>query len=171
MNTAQVLQLNLHQQLVGYIIGFHNGKNIVLFDQLFRDNPYRPTLSLMTAPQFPHSEQLLKKDWVTQQRLAPLFSNLLPEGALRTLLAQQLKIHTDHEFQFLSVLGQDLSGALTAQALAPENVPEWVQQHLHLSDVTQIVEHQVNQPYKFSLAGVQLKFSMQQNNQCFTLGA
>ena len=61
MNTAQVLQLNLHQQLAGYIIGFHNSKNIVLFAPLFRDNPDRPTLSLTTALQFPHSEQLLKK--------------------------------------------------------------------------------------------------------------
>ena len=66
-----------------------------------------------------------------------MFSNLLPEGELRTLLAQQLKIHTDCEFQFLSTLGQDLSGVLIVQALAPENVPEWVQQHLHLSNVTQ----------------------------------
>lgn len=108
MNKAMVLQLSLHQQHVGYVVGLNHAKNILLFDPLFRESPHRVTLGLITHPKFPHSEKLLQQSWVTHQRLAPLLSNLLPEGALRQLLTQQLKIHIYHEFQLLSALGQKI---------------------------------------------------------------
>ena len=40
------------------------------------------------------------------QKLHPTLSNLLPEGALRELIAQSLKVHVDNEFQILSYLGR-----------------------------------------------------------------
>nr|WP_208859648.1 MULTISPECIES: HipA N-terminal domain-containing protein [Pseudomonas] len=48
---------------------------------------------------------------MTWQKLYPLLSNLLPEGAMRDHLAQQLKIHPDNEFPLLAYLGEDLPGA------------------------------------------------------------
>ena len=82
------------------------------------------TFSLITHPDFPNAEKLLAKPWPKKQRLHPTLSNLLPEGALRELIAQRLKTHIDNEFQLLSSLGQDLPGALIATPLEPEEVPD-----------------------------------------------
>ena len=60
---------------------------------------------------------------MTKQRLHPVLSNLLPEGALRELIVQGLKTHSDNEFQLFSFLGHDLPGALIAEPLAPDDVP------------------------------------------------
>jgi serine/threonine-protein kinase HipA len=45
-------------------------------------------------------------------KLPPFFSNLLPEGALRELLARQLGLHGDREPHLLAHLGEDLPGAV-----------------------------------------------------------
>ena len=92
MSKVTILELSLHQQLVGYLAGFSDGKNVLLFADSFQANERRPTLGLITSPVFPNSKKLLAQDWVTRQRLHPMLSNLLPEGALRELLTQGLKI-------------------------------------------------------------------------------
>ena len=61
--------------------------------------------------------------WVRNQRLHPVLSNLLPEGSLRELIAQGLKVHIDNEIHILSYLGEDLPGAIEATPMEPENVP------------------------------------------------
>ncbi|GLR63587.1 hypothetical protein [Marinospirillum insulare] len=48
-----VLKLSLHGQLVGYLAGFQNGKNVFSFSEEFKENLSRPTLSLITHPTFP----------------------------------------------------------------------------------------------------------------------
>lgn len=117
MRKISVLRLSLHDTLVGYLIGSQDGRNSLIFDDAFKANPARPTLSLITRPDFPQVEKLLAKPWLSNQRLHPVLSNLLPEGALRELIAQGLKTHTDNEFQLFSYLGQDLPGALIAEPL------------------------------------------------------
>ena len=109
-----VLELNLHGIIVGYLAGFRDGRNILTFAPEFANNPSRPTFSLITHPDFPNAEKLLTAPWIKRQRLHPVLSNLLPEGALCELLAQSLKVHTDNEFQLFTYLGQDLPGALVA---------------------------------------------------------
>ena len=71
-------------------------------------------MSLLTSPLYPQADKILENTYVTHQRLHPLLSNLLPEGSLRELIAQSLKIHIDNEFQLLATLGHDLPGALIA---------------------------------------------------------
>ncbi|WP_197671962.1 HipA N-terminal domain-containing protein [Halomonas sp. R57-5] len=115
MDRLSILQLSLHGSVVGHLAGYSHGKNILLFDDEFRHNPERPTLSLITHPNFPKSEEILARDWSRHQRLHPLLSNLLPEGALRELLAHSLKTHIDHEFSLLAWLGLDLP-ALSSHA-------------------------------------------------------
>lgn len=80
-----VLGLNLHGIIVGYLAGFRDGRNILSFSPEFATNPLRPTFSLITHPDFPNAEKLLTAPWIKRQRLHPVFSNLLPEGALREL--------------------------------------------------------------------------------------
>ena len=156
------LKLTLQDQLVGYLIGFKNGRNVLHFSSEYKNDPLRPTFSLITHPDFPNAEKLLAKPWPKNQRLHPTLSNLLPEGALRELIAQRLKTHIDNEFQLLSSLGQDLPGALIATPLEPEEVPDSI-----LSTYGKVKAVRFNaetKENKFSLAGIQMKFSMQENN-------
>ncbi len=133
MNEARVLALSLHGRLVGYLVGARDGRNILTFDAGFRDDPLRPTFSLITSPAFPNAQPLLSKPWVTRQRLHPVLSNLLPEGALRAFIAQSLKVHENNEFEMMAYLGADLPGALVAEPAHPDDLPpgsrERIQRH------------------------------------------
>jgi serine/threonine-protein kinase HipA len=128
-NEINVLKLTLHGHLVGYLSGFMNGRNVLMFADEFREDSNRPTFSVITHPRFPCSDKVMAEPWARNQRLHPTLSNLLPEGSLRELIAQGLKIHVDSEFHLLSYLGQDLPGALIAEPMAPEEVPESFPSH------------------------------------------
>ncbi|MBB6519996.1 type II toxin-antitoxin system HipA family toxin [Pseudoteredinibacter isoporae] len=162
-----VLQLMLHGHLVGYLAGFKNGRNVLSIADEFKNNPERPTLSLITHPKFPNSDKVMSEPWAKNQRLHPLLSNLLPEGSLRELIAQGLKVHVDNEFHILSYLGEDLPGALIATPMEPEDVPDKVLK-AHGKAKAVKLEKGV-QENKFSLAGVQMKFSMKEKDGRYNL--
>ncbi|MEH6999911.1 MAG: type II toxin-antitoxin system HipA family toxin [Limnobacter sp.] len=166
-NEMSVLELILHGRVVGHLAGFSHGRNVLIFTDEFRDDPHRSTLGLITHPAFPNSSKLLGQPWARNQKLHPLLSNLLPEGALRELLAQSLKTHVDNEFQIFSSLGQDLPGALIANLLPPEEIPKHV---LDAHGDAKLIS--LNMPAygnKFSLAGVQMKFSMKERDGRYNL--
>ena len=119
---VSVLKLALHGRVVAYLAGFEGGRNVLSFADEFRNDPHRPTFSLITHPTFANATKLLAAPWTKLQRLHPGLSNLLPEGALRELIAQGLKTHGDNEFQIFTYLGQDLPGALIATPMEPEAV-------------------------------------------------
>jgi serine/threonine-protein kinase HipA len=79
---------------------------------------------------------------------------------LRELLAQGLKTHPDNEFQLLSHLGLDLPGALIATPVLPDEIPH----HLFAKygGIQAIKIENLSTENKFSLAGVQMKFSMKE---------
>ena len=155
-----VLKLTLHENLVGYLAGFHNGRNVLSFADEYRSNVARPTFSLITHPGFPHSDAMMADSWSRHQKLHPTLSNLLPEGALRELIAQGLKVHVDNEFHMLTYLGGDLPGALIVEPLDPEDVPDNV---LSTHGKARAVKFEkATRENKFSLAGVQMKFSMKE---------
>ena len=162
-----VLRLTLHGQLVGYLAGYLNGRNVLSFADEFVANPERPTFSLITHPSFPHSKKLMAEPWARNQKLHPSLSNLLPEGSLRELIAQGLKVHVDNEFHILSYLGGDLPGALIAELMDPDEVPDSV---LSVNGKAKAIKFEkVNQGNKFSLAGVQMKFSMKEKDGRYNL--
>jgi len=164
---ASVLQLTLHGEQVGYLAGYEDGRNILTFSETFKSNLLRPTLSLITNPLFPNSEKVLNQPWSRHHRLHPVLSNLLPEGSLRELIAQSLKVHIDNEFYLLSYLGQDLPGALIATPMAPEAVPSLALSRHGKAKVIQLDLHKRHS--KFSLAGVQMKFSMKEKDGRYNL--
>jgi serine/threonine-protein kinase HipA len=167
IDEINVLKLTLHGRLVGYLAGFQNGRNVLSFADEFKDDPSRSTFSLITYPNFPNSEKLMSQPWAKNQRLHPVLSNLLPEGALRELIAQGLKTHIDNEFQIFSYLGQDLPGALVAIPMVPEDVPESV---LSPHGKAKAIKFEGNdQENKFSLAGIQMKFSMKEKDGRYNL--
>ena len=167
VDEINVLKLTLHDRLVGYLAGFHNGRNVLSFAGEFKQDAGRPTFSLITYPGFQHSTKVMAEPWVRNQRLHPVLSNLLPEGSLRELIAQGLKVHIDNEFHILSYLGGDLPGALVAESMEPEDVPDSV---LSTHGKTKAVKFdKVNQENKFSLVGVQMKFSMKEKDGRYNL--
>lgn len=169
---VNVLRLALHGRLVGYLAGFQNGRNVLSFADEFKNDASRPTFSLITHPGFPHADKLMAEPWVRNQRLHPILSNLLPEGSLRELIAQGLKVHVDNEFHILSYLGEDLPGALIADPMEPEDVPDSV---LTTHGKARAVKFEkapsssLRGENKFSLAGVQMKFSMKEKDGRYNL--
>jgi len=99
--------------------------------------------------------------------LHPWLSNLLPEGALRDWLAQGLKVHPDNEFPLIAQLGHDLPGAIEAEPVVPDYVPEHVL--VHRTSITPVVKS-LTPARGFSLAGVQMKFSMREREGRFHFG-
>ncbi|ODN65973.1 type II toxin-antitoxin system HipA family toxin [Methylophaga muralis] len=167
VNEIQVLELSLHDELVGYLAGLQNGRNVLTFADSFRHNPNRSTFSLITHPTFPTVEKILSEPWVKHQRLHPTLSNLLPEGALRELITQNKKIHIDDEFHLFSTLGHDLPGAIVAKPMDPDRVPESIlNTHGQAKAIGFKAEEGDN---KFSLAGVQIKFSMKERDGRYNL--
>ena len=164
---VKVLKLSIHGVLIGHLAGFKSGRNVLSIADIFRNNPQRPTFCLITHPKFPNADKLMAEPWTRNQRLHPVLSNLLPEGALRELIAQGLKVHTDNEFHIFSYLGEDLPGAIEAIPMEPEEVPDNL---LTIHGTAKAVKFdKVGQKNKFSLAGVQMKFSMKERDGRYNL--
>jgi serine/threonine-protein kinase HipA len=113
-------------------------------------DPNRPVLGL----QF---EQDLYARHPSALRLPAWFSNLLPEGILRTWIADERGVSADREMELLAQVGHDLPGAVQ---VLPEGhtTPDdgWdPAKHATEPDPTDNVPE-----WRFSLAGVSLKFSM-----------
>ena len=169
---VSIIKLTLHGRVLGHLAGFQSGRNVLTFLDEFRGDSRRPTLSLTTHPKFPLSSKLLSEPWARSQRLHPILSNLLPEGSLRELIAQGLKVHQDNEFQIFSYLGQDLPGAIVATPLSPDEVPDSVLEGIHFrnyKDLNLIGFQKLSPKNKFSLAGVQMKFSMKAKDGRYNL--
>ncbi len=96
-------------------------------------------------------------------RLPPWFSNLLPEGALRELLVRQSGLTSVHEYTLLHRLRDDLPGNVFLR-------DEDGASPLVLEDAEQpAVTSSSQAPWKFSLAGLQLKMSVRQSGRGFTI--
>ena len=164
---VNVLQLSIHGVLIRYLAGFKNGRTVLSIADTFKSNRERPTLSLITHPNFPNAAKLMAEPWARNQRLHPVLSNLLPEGSLRELIAQGLKVHVDNELHILSFLGEDLPWAIGATSMEPEDVPDSA---LNTHGKAKAVKFEkLTQENKFSLAGVQMKFSMKEKDGRYNL--
>lgn len=149
MVDAAVLKVALGDKDIGTLTLFPGDQTFFSFNQDYIDDPGRPTLSLSFKDPL---GGLITETKLTRTRLAPFFSNLLPEGALRDYLAQKAGIHPQREFFLLWVLGRDLPGAVTVES--PEGEP-W----LSKEESRDLVQDFPDSILRFSLAGVQLKFS------------
>ena len=164
---VEVLKLALHGTTLGYLTGYQSDRTNLVFDPHYIDQTERPTFTLTGSPLHPASAKLYTQPWQRQHRLHPVLSNLLPEGALRELLAQPLKGHPENEFALFTQLAADLPGALTAQALHPDEIPPGVLDYR--TSVTPVPRKPSASTPRFSLAGAQMKFSMHHKDGRFLL--
>ena len=149
------LRISVNDQEVGVLTHYSGGKNIFVFSPNYIALPEseRQTTTLTQLA----NKQFLQQPLISTQRLTPLLSNLLPEGALREWMARSLKVHAENEFPLLAHMGGNLPGALRAEAIKAGQVPNWALDHRQQVEAVQIDVAQSQN--KFSLAGVQMKFS------------
>lgn len=149
----KALAVRLQNRQIGVINRLAGDRQLFSFDEDYLNDPARPTLSLSfkggqgTVAHAPRTYSA---------RVPPFFSNLLPEGHLRTYLAAHAGVKPEREFFLLAALGADLPGGLVVAPLADEG-------EAADSPETPLHDHRDAEPaepaLRFSLAGVQLKFS------------
>lgn len=153
--SIQVLEVRLHGEPVGTLTLFPGEQLTFAFTQGYIDDPARPTLSLSFKDRL---GGLITDIRPTRIRVPPFFANLLPEGPLREYLARRAGVNAQRDFFLLGVLGEDLPGAITI--VPADGQPVQVEDPADGGDSgrgarDRAAEHAM----RFSLAGVQLKFS------------
>lgn len=143
------LAILLHGRNVGALNQLTGGRFLFDFDEAYVGDATRPTLSL---PFKIASGGLATDQRPTTMRPPPFFSNLLPEGPLCRCPAERASVAETREFALLSALGADLPGALTVVPADESPASEG-------PDGTDPPQAEPGRLLKFSLAGVQLKFS------------
>jgi serine/threonine-protein kinase HipA len=98
-----------------------------------------------------------------RQGVPSWFGNLLPEGPLRELIAERAGVNPARSWFLLDLLGLDLPGAVVV-------CREQGTSALELKDAEESGDAE-EQPLKFSLAGVQLKFSALRDERGLTVPA
>lgn len=146
---AASLEVRLHDHRIGTLTALGGDRSIFAFNDAYANDVDRPTLSLSFKDV--HGD-LIREHNSTQTRLAPFFSNLLPEGPLRDYLARRAGVKSVREYALLDVLGGDLPGAVTVIPAGEDRLEDEEPPERSRSDAAQ-------GPLRFSLAGVQLKFS------------
>jgi serine/threonine-protein kinase HipA len=151
LKTLRALTVNLHDRRIGMINRIGGDRHLFSFEQDYIDDPDRPVLSLSFKGR---TGGLVIPARAVTARLPVFFSNLLPEGHLRDYLARRAGVKPQREFFLLAVLGADLPGALTVVPME-----QAAQDGAGHSAGRRHDERASETGLRFSLAGVQLKFS------------
>jgi len=155
MANVSVLNVNLYGEPIGTLTRLPNDKNIFAFNEAYIADVDRPVLGLGFKDQV---GDLLTDFRSYHMKVMPFLSNLLPEDRLRTYLAERAGVHPEREFFLLWILGADLPGAVTVTPADGEAWPPDAGE-----DIDEASAEQKEKALRFSLAGVQLKFSAVSN--------
>ncbi len=148
--TEKYYAVLLHGRRIGTLCQQGDYTRFLLNEQYLEDFD-RPVLGLLF-------EERLRKPYASALRLPVWFSNLLPEGPLRQWIAEDRGVSLDREMELLAQVGHDLPGAVQVlPADGPDSGWSWPD-----SEVPHSLEGTKGgaSPWRFSLAGVALKFSM-----------
>ena len=136
----------------------HGDRTRFSLDADYRDDPDRPVLGLVF-------EDRPEKVHTATVRLAPWFSNLLPEGRLRDWIAGERGVNRQREMELLAQVGHDLPGAVR---VLPDRedlaVSMWTHDSVWAREFdtysVEMTDDFHGPGIRFSLAGVAMKFSM-----------
>jgi serine/threonine-protein kinase HipA len=145
---------------VGSLLRDPNGNTKFVVDESYVDlGPARPVLSL--GWHFPGDEERTTEalrradDKIGRSGSLPTwFSHVLPEGALRELILVSFGWKGPEEFDLLAKLGEDLPGGVAVRDEGAVDLPAPFR-----NDRARRMADELP-PVKFSLGGLQLKFSM-----------
>jgi serine/threonine-protein kinase HipA len=162
------LEVRLNGITTGYLTQTKEGRVAFRFTDSYLSMPNRPVLSQS------FEDDLSRTYYGKNNLLPPFFSNLIPEtGPLRSLVESNLGISSGDDLTLLEAVGRDLPGAIEIYRM--KNDDEFlVQDDLEITADTEIDKG--NQSIKmsglrFSLAGVQLKFSVKRDSERITFPA
>jgi len=153
MAELSVLDVHLNEERIGVLARLNGERTLFSFDDSYLADERRPVLSLGLRNEF---GEPITESRARRTRVMPFFSNLLPEGPLRDYLAHRAGVNAVREFFLLWVLGEDLPGAVVLRPTEGDLLPP--KSDYPDTDDKAGSDHG-RDPLRFSLAGVQLKFS------------
>ncbi|MCG8562860.1 MAG: HipA domain-containing protein [Hyphomicrobiales bacterium] len=151
MADVSVLEVQLYGETIGNLTHVQGERTLFSFTDAYIADERRPTLSLSFKDEF---GELVTDVRPTRRQVPPFFSNLLPEGHLREYLAERAGVNPEREFFLLWILGRDLPGALT---IRPADGEAWPPEPEEETEEEKAARR--GNILRFSLAGIQLKFS------------
>ncbi|MFC1543932.1 type II toxin-antitoxin system HipA family toxin [Gemmatimonadota bacterium] len=149
----RALSVQLGDRRIGVINRLAGDRQLFAFEPEYAEDPKRALLSLSFKAT---SGDLVTRPRTYVARVPPFFSNLLPEGHLRTYLASRAGVKPEREFFLLAALGADLPGAVTVLPLEGD---QGAYREVSTSQDGEASDSREQPVLRFSLAGVQLKFS------------
>lgn len=152
MADVSVLEVLLYDEPIGTLTRVSGDRTLFAFEDAYIEDINRSVLGLGFKDQL---GELITEFKPTRTRVLPFFSNVLPEGPMRTYLAERAGVDPVREFSLLWVLGRDLPGAIT---IRPADGEAWPPGAHDDADGAHDDDRREN-ALRFSLAGVQLKFS------------
>ena len=145
----RVLSVWLNDYRVGSLLNVADDRNLFTFEDTYLADPNAPVLS-----QGYFALSGLIQTTESHTTADPFFANLLPEGKLREYLAERDHVSPERDFSLLAILGEDLPGAVR---LREESISG---DEPSIIETAQARAQRGGEPLlRFSLAGVQLKFS------------
>lgn len=158
------LEVLLYDQPVGEISETPEGGTEFRLSAAYRDLVPRPVLGQKFEDDLERLHRSRKG-----QGLPDFFANLIPEGRLRDLIEDASGLEDGDDLGLLAFVGRDLPGAVVVQALNEDQAltkPEPL-----LLPAPEEEDETIGEGLRFSLAGVQLKFSMLLEGNKLTLPA
>ena len=152
MADVSILEVLLYGEPIGTLTRVPGDRSLFAFNEDYIADEDRPVLSLGFKDSF---GQLMTEFRPYGPRVMPFFSNLLPEGRMRDYLADRAGVNPEREFFLLWALGSDLPGAITVRPLGDDELPPVAEDEAD----TEFGDDRSAKILRFSLAGVQLKFS------------
>lgn len=147
------LEILLYGEPIATLTHIKEGdRSIFAFNENYVEDVQRPILSLSFKDNI---GELITDFRPVQTSLMPFFSNMLPEGDLRTYLTDRAGIKSQREFFLLWILGQDLPGAVTVRPYESDEWPLYAANDIG----SELTQEEKDKMLHFSLAGVQMKFS------------
>jgi serine/threonine-protein kinase HipA len=153
--------VSLGEVAVGHLVEDDRGRVSFRFLDDYKSLLHRPVLSQS------FEDDLEKIYRGKRNALPPFFANLVPEGPLRELVEKSLEIPHGDEMALLGAVGRDLPGAveITAQEAIESFEPNGAEEVANGFSEGEAEESVL----RFSLAGVQLKFSVLREAEKLTL--
>lgn len=156
MPDVSVLDVLLYGEKIGTLTLLPGERTLFAFNEAYINDAGRPTLSLSFKDAL---GGLITDIDPTRVRVPAFFANMLPEGEMREYLAERAGVNPRREFFLLWVLGRDLPGAVTINPAEGEAWPLEDGGHEQDGEENEVLHNAL----RFSLAGVQLKFSAVKN--------
>lgn len=148
---VRALEVRLHGVRVGRVQEGTGGASVFRIDEGYAGAVPRWVLSQS------FEDDPSRRSYVARHGLPAFFANLVPEGSLRRILERSTGTRAGDDLALLGAVGDDLPGAVTLSPL-DEDAPELEVDALH--EKTPPPPGAEVRGLYFSLAGVQLKFSV-----------